>query len=281
MKVVGSVGALLAVVLAFPMLLDRLVAGVLFQPSPGVDLRPSQLGIEANEVWLTAEDGVRIHGFFLPGSPAGGRALLFLHGNAGNASHRLPNAAELAGLGVDVLLLDYRGYGLSEGSPSEQGVYRDARAGLSYLTGERGMREERVIVFGRSLGGAVGIDLAQDRGLAGVIVESTFTSLADMGRAVMGSLGARLARGFDSQAKIGAIRAPLLFFHGDRDGIVPFELGRRLYERAPQPKAFEVIPGAGHNDTVRVGGRPYFARIQRFLDEVAPGSSAAGRGTSR
>lgn len=271
MRIAATILLTFATLFAVPSLLERLVAGVLFQPSPGVDLRPEELGIDASEVWIDTEDGVRIHGFFLPGKPEADRALLFLHGNAGNASHRLPNADELSRMGTDVLLLDYRGYGRSEGSPSEEGVYRDARAGLAYLLEERGVREERVLLFGRSLGGAVSIDLAQHRGLAGVIVESTFTRLSDMGRALLGPLGALAAGGgFDSISKIEALRAPLLAFHGDRDEIVPLELGRRLYERAPEPKAFEVIAGAGHNDTTLAGGRAYFERIRRFLDEVAP-----------
>jgi fermentation-respiration switch protein FrsA (DUF1100 family) len=270
MRTAGAISLVVVLSLALPNVRDRLVASVLFQPSPGVDLHPEQLGIDASEVWLETEDRVRIHGFFLPGQPPATRALLFLHGNAGNASHRLPNAAELARLGSDVLLLDYRGYGRSEGRPSEAGVYADARAGLAYLKGERGLPEERLVVFGRSLGGAVSIELARERPLGGVIVESTFTSLEDMGRALLGPLGGLLARGFDSAAKIASIRAPMLFFHGDRDEIVPFELGRRLFEAAPPPKAFEVIPGAGHNDTVQVGGRRYFERIGRFLEEVVP-----------
>lgn len=272
-----ALGAMLMV--TSPLVIDRLVSSMLFHPTPGVDLRPADLGIDAEEVFIETEDDVRIHAFFLPGEgPAGdgGRAILFLHGNAGNASHRLPNAAALARLGSDVLLLDYRGYGRSDGSPSEPGVYADARAGLAHLVEARGVPEERVVLFGRSLGGAVAIDLARERPLAGVIVESTFTSLADMGTRVAGPLARLFARGFDSLHKIASVRAPLLFFHGDRDGIVPFALGRRLFEAAPEPKAFEVVEGAGHNDTVEVGGRPYLERIRRFLEEVAPRSATAG-----
>ena len=270
MRAAAWIVVVAALGLGLPNVLERLVESMLFQPSSGIDLHPDDLGIDASEVWLDTEDGVKIHGFFLPGAAPRDRALLFLHGNAGNASHRLPNAAELARLGPDVLLLDYRGYGRSEGRPSEAGVYADARAGLAHLVQERGVPTERVVLFGRSLGGAVSIDLAQERQLAGVIVESTFTSLADMGRSVFGALGAAVAKGFDSRAKIARVRAPLLFFHGDRDQIVPFELGRRLFDAAPDPKQFEVIQGAGHNDTVMVGGRPYFGRIARFLAEVAP-----------
>ena len=251
-------------------MVQRLVERVIFQPSPGIDFTPEALGIEAESLHLRTEDGVRIHSFHLP---AGGpdRAVPFLHGNAGNASHRLPNAAALAGLGAQVLLLDDRGYGLSEGTPSDAGVYADARAGLAHLVETRRIPEERIVVFGRSLGGAVAVDLARGRELAGLILESTFPSLPEMARHVAGPLARVFVRGgFDSAEKIAGVRAPLLFFHGDRDEIVDFRLGQRLFEVAPAPKHFETIAGAGHNDTVEVGGRAYFARIGRFLDEVAP-----------
>ena len=264
-----AVALTLALLMAFGVL-NRLIETMIFHPTPGVDLRPDQLGIEGQELHLNTEDGVRIHAFFLPAAAAS-RALLFLHGNAGNASHRLPNAAALAKLGIHVLLLDYRGYGASEGKPSEEGVYADARAGLAHLTGALKIPEKRIVVFGRSLGGAVAVDLIGDRELAGVILESTFTSAADVVRSRFGSLLAGLLRGrFESDAKIGRLRAPLLFFHGDRDEIIDFELGQALFEAAPAPKSFERIAGAGHNDTVEVGGRAYFDRIRRFIDQVAP-----------
>ena len=135
----------------------------------------------------------------------------------------------------------------------------------------RGLPESRIVVFGRSLGGAVAVDLVQGRRVAGLILESTFTSAADVARSALGWPAAALVRGrFDSAAKIGEVRCPILFFHGDRDEIIPYPLGRRLFEQAPEPKAFETIHAASHNDTVEVGGRPYFARIGEFLDEVTP-----------
>jgi len=250
-------------------MIDRLV----FQPSPGVDLTPEQLGVEGREVYLDTEDGVRIHGFVLP-APGATRAILFLHGNAGNASHRLPNAARLMQLGATVLVLDYRGYGRSAGTPSEAGVYADARAGFDHLTNGLGFPPGRVVVFGRSLGGVVAVDLARHRTPAGMILESTFTSVADMARGMLGvPLGPLLRGRFDALGKIGRVRCPLLFFHGDADGIVPYRLGRTLYEAAPEPKAFETLAGAGHNDTVVVGGEPYFERIGAFLGAVAPAGS--------
>jgi fermentation-respiration switch protein FrsA (DUF1100 family) len=258
--------ALLGVILMW----GRLVDGMIFHPSAGADLRPGQVGLRGEDVFLQTEDGVRIHGFWLPAEGAT-RALLFLHGNAGNASHRLPNAAELVRLGTHVLLLDYRGYGLSEGRPSEAGVYADARAGLAHLVETRGIGEGRIVVFGRSLGGAVAVDLVQDRDVAGLILESTFTSVADMARSLLPPAAPFVRGRFDAESKIARLRAPLLFFHGDRDEIVPYALGQKLFEAAPGPKAFETLEGAGHNDTTQVGGRPYFERIRRFLDQAAPG----------
>jgi pimeloyl-ACP methyl ester carboxylesterase len=248
----------------------RFIDRMIFQPQPGADFLPEQLGIDAEDVRIRTEDGVRIQAFYLTAARAS-RAILFLHGNAGNASHRLPNAAELMRLGSHVLLLDYRGYGLSEGSPDERGVYADARAGLAYLVEHSGIPESRTVLFGRSIGAAVAIDLARDRPLAGLILESAFSSASDVAANAFGAPFAWFARGrFDSTRKIARVHAPLLFFHGDRDDIAPLSLGRRLFDAAPEPKSFETIRGAGHNDTVEVGGRAYFERIRRFLDEVAP-----------
>jgi pimeloyl-ACP methyl ester carboxylesterase len=277
----ATLAALLGVA-AFSMPHFSLFDSLIFHPAPGVDLTPEALGVPGEEVFLETEDAVRIHGFWIPAQDEDGtvladvsRAILFLHGNAGNASHRLPNAVHLARLGAAVLLLDYRGYGRSEGRPTEHGVYADARAGLAQLTGERGFPESRIVVFGRSLGGAVAVELARGRPLGGVILESAFTSAHEMARRVFGFGFGPLTRGrFDSLAKLDELRAPLLFLHGDRDEIVPYDLGRALYEAAPEPKSFTTIRGAGHNDTVQVGGQPYFDRIGRFLDEVVPAATA-------
>jgi fermentation-respiration switch protein FrsA (DUF1100 family) len=270
MRALGAIFAALCFLGFCFVIRGRFLDSVIFQPTPGVDLRLEQLGIAGEDVFLQTEDDVRIHAFYLD-VPTASRALLFLHGNAGNASHRLPNAAQLARLDCSVLLLDYRGYGLSEGRPSEAGVYADARAGLRYLIDSRGFPESRVVLFGRSLGGAVAVDLAMERNLAGVVLESSFSSAADVARKVGGPLFALLAGArFDSVGKIDRVKAPLLFFHGDRDRVIDPALGRRLFAAAPEPKSFETIPGAGHNDTTEFGGKRYFRRIREFLDQVAP-----------
>jgi fermentation-respiration switch protein FrsA (DUF1100 family) len=248
---------------------DRLIDRMVFHPTPGTDLAPADVGLAGEDVFLETADGVRIHGFWLPAATAT-RAVLFLHGNAGNASDRLPNAAELVRLGTSVLLLDYRGYGRSEGRPSEAGVYADAQAGIEYLIAERAMAADRIVVFGRSLGGAVAIDLVQRQPVAGLILESTFTSLSDMAESLIPFAGSVTGGRYDSERKVADIQTPLLFFHGDRDEIVPFALGQRLFGAANAPKEFETIRGASHNDTTLVGGAAYFARIGRFLDAVTP-----------
>jgi len=267
MNALRWLGALTLAAAGLFLLLQRLVDNLVFQPSPGIDIEPEALGIDAESLFLTGEDGVRIHAFFLP-APGARRALLFLHGNAGNASHRLPNAALLARLDTHVLLIDYRGYGLSQGTPSEEGLYADARAGLAHLSHARGIPVERTFVFGRSLGGAVAVKLASEQTLAGVVLESTFSSLSDVARLLVGPLaGPLVGDRFDSRGRIGEARSPFLFFHGDRDRTVPLALGRRLFEASPEPKRFEILEGAGHNDTLQLGGRAYLERIRRFLDE--------------
>jgi len=251
-------------------IIQYIVDYLLFYPTVGVDYTPDELGIRADSFHLATEDSVRVHAFYLPARGAD-RALLFLHGNAGNASHRLPNAELLASMGVAVLLLDYRGYGLSDGTPSAPGLQADARAGLAHLVEERGFPLERIVIFGRSLGGAVAIELARGRPLAGIIVESTFSSLRDMVARFIGPFAELISmRRFDSIAHVHELRAPLLALHGDEDEVVPYDLGLRLFEAAPEPKAFETLEGARHNDTVQRGGKRYLERIEHFLDQVAP-----------
>lgn len=248
----------------------RLLRSLIFHPEPGVWRTPDALGIAASDAWLVAEDGVRLHAYWLE-HPGATRALLYLHGNAGNASHRLPIAHALRELGTHVLLLDYRGYGLSEGAPDERGVQADARAALAHLVDVRHVPASRVVVFGSSLGGAIAVELCAGQPPAGVILESTFSSLSDVAGFVVPVLGPLVAYGqFDSRSRIGQVRAPLLFFHGDRDEVIPLVLGRRLFEAAPQPKQFEVLYGAGHNDTFEMGGAAYPAQIRGFLDRVTP-----------
>jgi fermentation-respiration switch protein FrsA (DUF1100 family) len=163
-------------------------------------------------------------------------------------------------------MYDYRGYGRSEGSPDEAGVYSDGRAAFDYALHLPGVNPKRIILWGTSLGGAVAIDVALHRPAAGLILESTFSSAKDVARLAYPYLPVQftLRSKFNSIDKIGKVGIPILQMHGNRDGIIPFELGKKLFEAAGEPKEFYVIEGADHNDTYIVGGQPYLEKVKMF-----------------
>jgi fermentation-respiration switch protein FrsA (DUF1100 family) len=236
---------------------------------------------QIEDVWFKAADGVRLHGWYCTpqrneaekASPASTRmTLLWFHGNAGNITHRYAVIDRLAEQQVSVFIVDYRGYGRSEGSPSEEGLYMDARGAWDYLLNERKLSSGQIIVFGDSLGGAVAIDLAMKVQPAGLIVQSSFTSISDMAAQVMPFIpGFILRTKMDSINKIGSVRCPKLFIHSPADEMVPYRLGRKLYDAAPAPKQFYEVQGASHNETDSVGGRAYFNRIGDFVRTCAFG----------
>jgi fermentation-respiration switch protein FrsA (DUF1100 family) len=238
----------------------------IYFPSRAHEATPAGLGLPSEEVLFTAEDGVRLHGWFLPVRGARWTVLLS-HGNAGNISHRLDRTLFLqTRLGASVLLYDYRGYGRSEGSPDEPGTYRDARAAYRYLVERRRVPPERLVLFGESLGSAVSLDLALAHPAAALILEAPFTSVPAMARTtIFFPLAPFVRTRYDNLEKVGRLRMPLLVLQGDHDEVVPFAQGRRLFEAAPGPKRFFAIPGAGHNDTFLVGGDAYWQAIADFL----------------
>jgi fermentation-respiration switch protein FrsA (DUF1100 family) len=254
---------------------DNLARQFIFFPQKHHDFTPEQFGLAYRDVFLRTSDGVRIHGWHFPveGSGACRGILLFLHGNAGNISHRLENIRFLVDEGIPVFIVDYRGYGRSEGTITEEGMYRDAESSMDWLLDELGIPAGRVVIFGRSLGGVAAVHTASVRPAAGVILEATFSSLADASRIFFPILPAGLLLGgrMDSMAKIRRVHAPLLFIHGDVDELVPIALGRKLFEAASDPKEFYTLQGAGHNDTYLVGGKAYFCKIRAFMDQVTGG----------
>lgn len=240
-------------------------------PPPGFGAAQPSAEFGAEDVFLETDDGVRIHAFWLEAEAGVDRAILFLHGNAGDASRRLSGAARLRDLGAHVLLLDYRGYGRSEGRPSEKGTYADARAGLDHLRKARRIPLPRTIVFGRSLGGAVAVHTAQGVPLAGLVVESTFPSVADVARSYLGiGFDFWLGSKFASIDKVKAIRCPVLAIHGDRDRVIRISLGRRLFAAMPGAKTWHEVAGGRHNDTPHVGGERYWDAWREFLARVVP-----------
>jgi uncharacterized protein len=241
----------------------------IYFPAAALVASPATYGLEADDVWMEAEDGTRVHGWWL--HSGGERALIWCHGNAGNISHRLENARRLVdALGMDILLFDYRGYGLSGGRPDEQGLYLDSVAAYGEAR-RRGFEPAQIVLFGRSLGAAVATELARRRPAAALILESPFLSIPAMARAVYPFVPSFLVRTqFDNEAKIGRLDVPILIIHGARDEIVPLAHGRRLYEAAAPPKRFFEIPGAGHNDTYIVGGQEYLEVWRSFLNARDP-----------
>ncbi len=251
---------------------------LIFFPSP--DPWPIQSGGTAGGCSFTdhlfsTEDGVNLHSrWFRPGlsaeaDPAERKVVLFFHGNAGNLSGRTEMMVHLAALGVEVMIIDYRGYGHSEGRPSEEGVYRDARAAWQFLAVEHGIAADRIVVFGKSLGGAVAIDLSSHVKPAGLIVQSSFTSVPAMASRHYPFVPAfALRTKMDSLSKISSINCPKLFIHSTHDEIVPYEMGRKLFDAATQPKTFYEIVGAGHNETLAVGGVQYLEKIGEFLESL-------------
>ena len=224
----------------------------------------SQLGAE--DVWLLTSDGVRLHAWWVR-APHASLVTLYLHGNAGNLTHRFLPIREITAAGSSVLMLDYRGHGKSGGSPSEHGLYADADAAYLYLL-NHGYSARHIVLRGESLGTAAAVDLASRKECAGVVLEAAFTSGRDVVKTILPVIGPLLFRGFDSKSKIANIRAPLLFFHGDRDEIIPLKLGCGLFETAPERKYFIEIPGAGHNDLVETAGSSYRESLDEFYGHL-------------
>ena len=258
---------LVSLVVRYMLILDRMM---IYFPQREIEVPPDSVGLEYEDVYLTASDGTRIHGWHILGESD--TTLLWFHGNAGNISHRLDNILMLhQRLGASVLIIDYRGYGLSEGRPSEKGIYMDAEAAFGYLTGELGLDAEReVVLFGRSLGVGVAVEMATRHRVRGVILESGFTSIREMAEASGSPLPIPLvltlfeAR-YDSITKMGRVESPVMILHGDRDDTVPYWMAERLYAAANEPKTLYPIRGAGHNDTVYVGGEAYLRALGEFI----------------
>ncbi|HKH82759.1 MAG TPA: alpha/beta hydrolase [Gemmatimonadales bacterium] len=232
----------------------------------------ARLGLQPERVAFTTDDGVQIVGWVMPAAQsANGFWLLICHGNAGNLSEfeRPAHYAALRDVGLNLLAFDYRGYGESGGTASEQGLYRDADAAYRYLTEERGVPASRIILFGHSLGSAVAIDLASRSPAAGLIVEGALTSTVNRGQELYPFIPVRLlARSrFSSIDKVARIRIPKLFLHATRDEVIPVAHGRRLFQAAAEPKKFVELDGM-HSDAFAVDSARYFGSVADFLSTI-------------
>ena len=229
----------------------------------------SSSSVSREDVHFTASDGVRLHGWYIPS--AGAKAtLLWFHGNAGNITHRLGNIEMLKPLNLNIFIFDYRGYGKSEGEPDEKGIYSDSQAAYDWLVNIKKIPPQKIILFGRSLGGICAVEIAAKNPAAGVILESVFPSARRMAQKIFPflPLGWAIKSRFDAIAQVPGLKLPKLFLHGTQDEVVPYKLGRELFAAAVEPKTFYDIEGAGHNDTYLVGGPAYFGALDQFIQNA-------------
>ena len=245
-------------------------SSLIFYPNtPGRNLvaTPENIGLGYEDVEFTTRDGIKLHGWFIANEAATG-TLLFFHGNAGNISHRLESISIFHELGLSVFIIDYRGYGQSEGKVSEQGTYRDAEAAWEYLTQTRNIAADRIIIFGRSLGAAIAAWLASKHTPAALILESGFSSVPSMAKRIYPFLPVQWLASFqyDTARYVANISCPLLVAHSKNDEIIPFAEGLAVFAAAPEAKQLLEMRG-GHNDGFLVSGSTYVAGLGSFIRE--------------
>jgi fermentation-respiration switch protein FrsA (DUF1100 family) len=247
------------------LLLYLLQARLVYFPTRNISATPATIGLKFETVQFETEDGVTLSGWFIPAEDAAD-VVLFFHGNAGNISHRLQSIELFQRLGVNVLIIDYRGYGRSEGRPSEEGTYLDAEAAWRYLVEQRQIAPGNIIFFGRSLGGAVATWLAGKYAPKSLILESTFTSVPDIGAKQFPFLPVRtLARfRYNSLERLPQIKVPVLIIHSPQDEVIPYAHGQQLFQVANEPKTFIQLSG-GHNEGFVITGQPYEAGLKDFI----------------
>ncbi|MZG53360.1 MAG: alpha/beta hydrolase [Nitrospinae bacterium] len=271
MTIFHSLGVMAVLMVLYAVLLVSCEKKIIFHPSkfPEGYWDPASMGLEVQDINFQSKDGKKLHGWFV-GSPQARATLLWFHGNAGNLSHRLDNIQRLLPLNLNIFIFDYRGYGKSEGEPDEEGIYLDSLAAYNRILEIEGVSVDSLFLFGRSLGGICAVETALHKPARGLILESVFTSASDMSRKIspLIPLGWAIRSKLDAVNKVPDITLPKLFLHGNRDEIVPFDLGKKLYDAAADPKFFYTIEGAGHNDTYIMGGRDYYKALDEFITET-------------
>jgi len=238
---------------------------MLYFPTGQIEQTPADIGLSFDTVTFKTADGLTIAAWYIP-APDARAVLLFCHGNAGNISHRLDSIRIFHDLGLSVLIFDYRGYGESEGEPTEKGTYLDAEAAWNFLVKEKGTDPARIVIFGRSLGSAVAAELALRRKAGALVIESGFTSIPDLGRKYYPYMPVSLITRFHYATidKVSSLALPKLFIHSPEDEIIPFDQGMRLFEKASEPKEFLKLRG-DHNEGFFLSGELYINGLQQFI----------------
>ena len=246
-------------------------SSLLYYPDmPGRNLAtsPENIGLTYQNIELITEDNIKLHGWFIPNDKTN-ETVLFFHGNAGNISHRLESIEIFHRLGLNVFIIDYRGYGQSEGKTTEKGTYRDAEAAWNYLNKTRGISSQHIIIFGRSLGASIATWLANKHTPAGLIIESGFTSVASMGQRLYPFLPIRWLTHFryDTRQYVKNVSCPVMIAHSSDDEIIPYAEGLEIFQTAPEPKIFLDMRG-GHNDGFIVSGSDYIDGLRSFINQA-------------
>ncbi|HHJ20674.1 MAG TPA: alpha/beta hydrolase [Gammaproteobacteria bacterium] len=239
-----------------------------FFPYATLDQTPAEWGVAYEDVFLDTADDVRLHGWYIPRHDSR-QVLLFFHGNAGNISHRGASVEIFHQLGLNVFIFDYRGYGKSQGKPDENGLYEDARAAWRYLTNERKFDQKDIILFGRSLGGAVAAELAAEVQPGGLILESTFSSAREVANVIFPVLSRLIVLRYDfnTAAHMRQITSPVLVLHSPDDEIIPLRLGEQVFQAANEPKSFVKMRG-GHNNGFLMSQPDYERALGAFISSV-------------
>lgn len=245
-----------------------------FEPTPVFQTTPDRMGMKFEELRIPVGSGAdkgELHGWWVPAGKANAPSFLYLHGNFRNIGNNLEHTQRLHNLGYNVLLVDYRGYGQSTGGkPSEAKAYEDAEAAWQYLLRQRGVKPQQAFIYGHSLGGAIAIDLAVHHPeAAGLITESTFTSMTDMGKLEYGYLPIDwlINQRFEALEKVSLLKIPVLFIHGTWDKKIPFRMAQQLHAAAPQPKTLMLIEGGEHNNTATIGWVEYRDAVAAFVNQ--------------
>lgn len=247
---------------------------MVFFPAATLAQTPAEWGLAYEDVALETKDGVRLHGWYIPHNGSE-QTLLFFHGNAGNISHRGDSVKIFHRLGLNIFIFDYRGYGKSQGRPDEDGLSEDAKAAWRYLVDEHhGLDQKDIILFGRSLGGAVAAKLAAEVQPGGLILESTFSSAKDVAAAVLPILSRLIFLRYDfaTETYIKQVTSPVLVLHSPDDEIIPFRLGQKVFQAANEPKSFMTMRG-GHNNGFLLSQPAYERTLAEFISPLTPTSA--------
>jgi len=241
---------------------DRLV----YFPIKDIVVNPHNIGLEYESIFIEVDDGVKIHAWYIPKKGAK-TTLFFLHGNAGNISHRLDSIKLFNSLGMNVFIFDYRGYGNSDGSANEQNTYDDARSAWEYLLKSKGLKPEELVIFGRSLGGTIAANLGSRVKPKAMILESTFSTVDKLASDIFPYVPKYLIRfKYETTKHLKDIKYPILIVHSVDDNIIPYRFGEEVFKNANEPKTFVQISG-GHNHGFLQSKDIYLPALKKFLQE--------------